>query len=162
VDADLLSRVLEILGTVPEIYLPVERLWLTLRSEGLALDLDLPSFQRELEADSRFEFSAPPVLLSAGEAAGLGLPSGPHVKLASREVTTDAVLDILEHSIQQLNEVLLRAWENRPPGDDRAETVLVEAMAKAEKLHSEIREVIRIRRRPGEEKPPDESPASLA
>lgn len=161
-DADLLSRALEILETAPEIYLPVERLWLALRSEGLALDLDLPAFQRELEADSRFEFSAPPVLLSAGEAAGLGLPSGPHVKLASRAVTTDAVLDILEHSIQQLNEVLLRAWENRPPGDDRAETVLVEAMAKAEKLRSEIREVIRIRRRPGEEKPPDESPASLA
>jgi hypothetical protein len=76
VDADLLSRVLEILGTVPEIYLPVERLWLTLRSEGLALDLDLPSFQRELEADSRFEFSAPPVLLSAGEAAGLSRGAG--------------------------------------------------------------------------------------
>ena len=161
-DANTLSRTLEILETAPEIYLPVERLWLTLRTEGLAIDLDREGFQRELEADPRIEFSAPPVLPSAGGLAGLGLAAGPHVKLASRPVTTDAVLDILEHNIEQLNEVLLRAWENRPPGDDRAEAMLVEAMAKAEKLRSEIREVIRIRRPPGEEEPPDETHAPLA
>lgn len=153
-DANTLSRAIEILETVPEIYLPVERLWLMLRSEGLASDLDRESLQHELEADSRFEFSAPPVLLSAEETAGLGLAAGPHVKLASRQVTTDAVLDILEHNVERLNEVLLHAWENRPPGDDRAEAMLVEALAKAEKLRSEIRDVIRIRRPPPEETPP--------
>ena len=153
-DANTLSRAIEILEDDPEIYLPVERLWLTLRTEGLAMDLDRESFQRELEADSRFDFTAPPVLLSADETASFGLAAGPHVKLSSRQVTTDAVLDILEHNVDQLHEVLLRAWENRPLGDDRAEAMLVEAMAKAEKLRSEIRDVIRIRRPPPEETVP--------
>jgi hypothetical protein len=152
-DDKTLARAIEILEVDPQIYLPVERLWLALRSEGLAADLDREAFQRDLEADSRFEFSAPPVFLSGGETADLGL-TGPHVKLATRQVTTDAVLDILEHNVDQLHEVLLRAWENRPPGDDRAEAMLVEAMAKAEKLRGEIRDVIRIRRPPTEETPP--------
>ncbi|HLB63235.1 MAG TPA: hypothetical protein VJJ46_00215 [Anaerolineales bacterium] len=153
-DATTLARSIDILENDPEIYLPVERLWLTLRTEGLAMDLDRESFQRELEADSRFDFTAPPVLLSADETASFGLAAGPHVKLSSRQVTTDAVLDILEHNVDQLHEVLLRAWENRPLGDDRAEAMLVEAMAKAEKLRSEIRDVIRIRRPPPEETVP--------
>lgn len=150
-DEKTLSRAIEILEAAPEIYLPLERLWLALRSEGLAADLDREALQRALEADARFEFSVPPVL--AEEGGGLA-GAGPHVKLASRQVTTDAVLDILEHNANTLHEVLLRAWQNRPAGDDRAEAMLVEAMAKAEKLRSEIRDVIRIRRPPPEEAPP--------
>lgn len=152
-DDKTLARTVEILESDPQIYLPVESLWLALRCEGLAADLDRETFQHDLEADPRFEFSAPPVFLSGEETAKLGL-AGPHVKLTTRQVTTDAVLDILEHNVDQLHEVLLRAWENRPPGDDQAEAMLVEAMAKAEKLRSEIRDVIRIRRPPSEETPP--------
>ncbi len=150
-DEKTLARAIEILETAPEIYLSLERLWLALRSEGLAADLDREALQRGLEADSRFEFSVPPVL---PEASGDLTDAGPHVKFASRQVTTDAVLDILEHNADQLHEVLLRAWQNRPTGDDRAEAMLVEAMAKAEKLRSEIRDVIRIRRPPPQETPP--------
>jgi hypothetical protein len=153
-DETTLTRAIEALETDPEIYVPVERLWLFLRSEGLALDVDRESFQSQLEADARFEFSAPPVPPGWMDVAGEASLAGPHVKLAARKVTTEAVLEILAHNVEQLNQALLRAWENRPPGDDRAEAMLVEAMAKAEKLRREIGEVNRLRHHTGEEEPP--------
>jgi hypothetical protein len=116
--------------------------------------VDLKAFQHQLEADPRFEFSAPPVPPGWVEAVGPEALAGPHVKLAARKVTTEAVLEILTHNIEQLNQALLRAWENRPPGDDRAEAMLVEAMAKAERLRREIGEVNRLRRHTGDEEPP--------
>src|SRR3972149_709301 len=76
-DANTLSRAIEILENDPEIYLPVERLWLTLRTEGLAMDLDRESLQRELQADSHFELTAPPVLLSDEAGARPRLAAGP-------------------------------------------------------------------------------------
>lgn len=153
-DETTLARAIEALEHNPEIYVPVEGLWLLLRSEGLALDLEREAFQRELEQDPRFEFTAPPVLPGLGDEADQAARSGPHVKLAARKVTTDAVLGILAHNVEQLNQALLRAWENRPPGDDRAEAMLVEAMAKAERLRREIGEVSRLRRPPEEEPSP--------
>lgn len=49
------QRVIEILETDPEFYVPVKKLWLMLQAEGLALDLELEEFQAQLEADDRFE-----------------------------------------------------------------------------------------------------------
>jgi hypothetical protein len=158
-----LRLVVRILEADPDPYVPVERLWQTLHQEGL--DLDLQAFEAELQADDRFEFTQGPALSPAGagegqsseevgqELSALGLYSGRRVKLASRKVTSDDVLAALVHNLELVNQALLRAWDNRPRGDPEAEAMLVEAMAKAEKLGKEIREVIGARqgRSPEEE-----------
>jgi hypothetical protein len=165
VDKLALQLVVRILEADPDPYVPVERLWQTLHQEGLALDLDLQPFEDELQADNRFEFTQAPALPPAGagegqstedvgqELSALGLYSGRRVKLASRKVTSDDVLAGLVHNLELVNQALLRAWDNRPRGDPEAEAMLVEAMAKAEKLGKEIREVIDARqgRSPEEE-----------
>jgi hypothetical protein len=162
-----LGLIIRILEADPEPYVPIERLWQIVHQEGLALDLDLQAFGADLHADPRFEFTQSPVL-SPGrggerqspeevqqELSALGLYSGVRVKLASRKVTPDDVLAGLVHNLDLVNQALLRAWDNRPRGDAEAEAMLVEAMAKAEKLGKEIREVIAARegRSPGEETP---------
>jgi hypothetical protein len=49
------QRVIEILETDPDFYVPIKKLWLMLQGEGLALDLELDEFRAQLEADDRFE-----------------------------------------------------------------------------------------------------------
>ena len=165
VDELALGLVVRILEADPDPYVPVERLWQTLHQEGLALDLELQAFEAELQADGRFEFTQGPALPPAGagegqsseevgqELSALGFYSGRRVKLASRKVTSDDVLAALVHNLELVNQALLRAWDNRPRGDPEAEAMLVEAMAKAERLGKEIREVIDARqgRSPEEE-----------
>lgn len=147
-DERALVRTIEILQTEPGLYLAVDQLWHRLRLEDLLGDIPLAEFQRQLEADSRFEFTQGPVLpgMSPEESQqalrALDLFSGPSVKLASRPITLDAVLNGLAHSLSQLEAALQRAWESRPPDDDQAEQLLRQAMERTDALRAEIERVI--------------------
>ena len=145
-----MARVVEILETDPDFYVPVKKLWLMLQGEGLILDLDLDSFQAQLEADDQFEFIEG-VDHTEGfeddpdfgvEMEALGFFSGPRVKLVSREMTAEDVFAGLTRSIRQLNEALRGAWETRPEEDPEAEEMLLETLALAEQLEREIQEII--------------------
>ncbi len=148
------QRVIEVLETDPDFYVPVKKLWLMLQREGLALDLDLESFHAQLEADDRFEFiegvdhtegfEDDPELAAEMEQdmEALGFFSGPRVKLASREMTAEDVFAGLYRSLAQLNAALQGAWETRPKGDAEAEEMLLDALALAEQLERDIREMI--------------------
>lgn len=153
-DPQTLARAVEILEAEPALYLAVQRLWEILRQEGLLGDTSVDQFQHDLEADGRFEFTQAPMLpgMSADESRralqALDLFSGPSVKLASRPVTIQALLDGMAYSLRQLDNALLRAWEARPPGDLQAEQVLREAMERAATLRREIEDVITSHRPP--------------
>ena len=94
-DNRIITRVIEILETEPDFFVPVKKLWLMLQGEGLALDVELEDFHHTLTGDERFE-STSGVDYKEGfegdleyaeemerEMEALGFYSGPRVKLAS-------------------------------------------------------------------------------
>ena len=56
-DHRILTQVIEILENDPDFYVPVKKLWLMLQGQGLALDVELEDFYRQLTDDERFEFT---------------------------------------------------------------------------------------------------------
>lgn len=148
-----LNRVIEILQTDPDFYVPVKKVWLTIRQEGLSPDISLEEFQAQLEADERFEFIGgvdhsqgfqDPELAAQmkQDAEAMGFFSGPRVKLKARAMKAQDVIAGLSRSLNQLNEVLKEAWNNRPEEDPQAEEMLRDALTMAEQLEQEIQEII--------------------
>ena len=149
------QRVIEILETDPDFYVPIKKLWLMLQGEGLALDLELDEFRAQLEADDRFEIedfddSLPgepeEVAEIEQELEALGFFGGPRVKLASREMTAEDIMAGLLRSLQRMNEALRGAWETRPEGDWETEEELLDALAIGQEMEEEIRQIIEERR----------------
>lgn len=147
-------RVIEILETAPDFYVPIKKLWLMLQGEGLALNVELEGFQRMLASDERFEFT-PEVDHTEGfdddpdfaeememEMEALGFYSGPRVKLVSREMMAEDVFAAMSRSLTRMNEALQGAWETRPEGDQETEDQLLEILAAGQKLDREIQELI--------------------
>lgn len=155
-------RLIEILETDPDFYVPIKKLWLMLQAEGLALDLELEEFRAQLEADDRFEIedfddSLPgepeEVAEIERDLEAMGFFGGPRVKLASREMTAEDIMAGLLRSLQRMNEALRGAWETRPEGDWETEEDLLNALAMGQEMEDEIRQMIEERR--WEDKAPD-------
>jgi len=154
-DTQTEQRLMEILETDPDFYVPIKKLWLMLQGEGLALDLELEEFQAQLEEDDRFEIedfddSLPgdPEVVAEIERdlEAMGFFGGPRVKLASREMTAEDIMAGLLRSLQRMNEALRGAWETRPEGDWETEEELLDALAIGQEMEEEIRQIIEERR----------------
>jgi len=153
-DHRILTQVIDILENDPDFYVPVKKLWLMLQGQGLALDVELEDFFRQLTDDERFEFT-PGVDQREGfeddpemakemerEMEALGFYSGPRVKLVSREMSADVVFDAMARSLIRMNEALQGAWETRPEGDPELEGQLLDILAAGQKLEREIHELV--------------------
>ncbi len=145
------QRLIEILETDPDFYVPIKKLWLMLQAEGLAMDLELDEFQAWLEADDRFEIedfddSLPgdpeEVAELERELEEMGFFGWPRVKLASREMTAEDIMAGLLRSLERMNEALRGAWETRPRGDRETEGQLLDALALGYEMEEEIRQVM--------------------
>nr|HID14389.1 hypothetical protein [Anaerolineae bacterium] len=162
-DDRTITRVIEILETDPDFFVPVKKLWLMLQGEGLALDLDLETFHAQLEADDRFEFTEgvdhtegfedDPEFAAEmeREMEALGFYSGPRVKLASREMTAEDVFAAMARSLARMNEALQGAWETRPEDDPETEDMLLDILAAGQKLEREVKELIEQQKEKDEE-----------
>ena len=150
----VMARMIKILETSPDFFVPVKKLWLMLQGEGLALDADLEDFHHMLLGDARFEFT-PGVDHKEGfeetgefteemerEMEALGFYSGPRVKLASREMTAEDVFAAMARSLTRMNEALQGAWETRPEGDEELEAQLLDILAAGQKLEREIHQLL--------------------
>lgn len=149
------QRMIEILETDPDFYIPIKKLWLMLQAEGLALDLELEEFRAQLEADDRFEIedfddSLPgdPEVVAEIERdlEAMGFFGGPRVKLASREMTAEDIIAGLLRSLERMNEALRGAWETRPEGDRETEEQLLDALALGREMEEEVRQIVEERR----------------
>ena len=152
--AQSLARVIEILETDPDFFVPVKRLWLTLQEEGLETDIPLHQFRKELSTDTRFEMTEPidlqkelgndPELADviSEEMESLGLYSGQQVKLVSREMSAVDVFNALGRSLKQMNQALKSAWDSRPEGDQSLEAQMMQILDAGEQLEHEIQELI--------------------
>lgn len=146
-----LNRVMDILESDPDIYVPVKRLWLTLKQEGLDVDAELEVFSDHLHGDARFEFASGVSFETESlelreegerEMEALGFFGGPRVKLASREMTANDIFTGLRNSLKRMNDALQNAWETRPEGDQETEDQLLEILAAGQKLEREIQDLL--------------------
>ena len=153
-DEPIITKVIGILETDPDFYVPVKKLWLMLQGRGLALDVEMEDFHRMLTDDARFEFT-PGAAHTEGieddpelakdmeqEMEALGFYSGPRVKLVSREMTATDVFAAMSRSLTRMNEALQGAWETRPEGDQEIEDQLIDILAAGQKLEREIQDLI--------------------
>jgi hypothetical protein len=142
-DKQTRTRVIEILETDVDFYVPVKRLWRILQGEGLIEGSSLEEFHRILTDDESFEF-APELerFEDDPEMEALGLYSGPRVKLASREMTAEDVFAAMARSLARMNDALQGAWETRPENDLLLENQLLDILAAGQKLEREIHELI--------------------
>jgi len=148
------KRVIEILETDPDFFVPVKKIWLMLQGEGLAQDLDLNSFHQEIRKDERFEFISgtdyktgleqTPDLAEEMELEmeALGFYGGPRVKLTSREMSAEDVFGAMARSLTQMNQALQGAWDSRPEGDQETEHQLLDILAAGQKLEREINKLL--------------------
>ena len=152
-DTHTITRIIEILEMEPDFFVPVKKLWLELREEGLVPDIELEDFHRLLADDARFEFAPGPdykegiddpelALEMEQEMETLGFYSGPRVKLTSREMTAEDVFSAMSRSLARMNKALQGAWETRPEGDREVEDQLLDILATGQKLEREIRGLI--------------------
>ncbi len=153
-DERTVNRIISILETDPDFFVPVKKLWLMLQGECLALNVDLETLHDWLQADGRFEFD-PGVDQKEGfeddpafaaelerEMEALGFYSGPRVKLIAREMTAADIFAAMSRSLTQMNTALQSAWETRPVDDQETEAQMLEILALGQKLDREIRELI--------------------
>lgn len=153
-DNPTMARLIEILETDPDFFVPVKKLWQMLQKEGLAQAIDMEQFQSFLEADERFEFttsidhteglvddSASAVEIEQ-EMETLGFYSGPKVKLISRILTPEDIFAGMANSLTRMNQALQNAWEARPENDQTTEDQLLEILAAGQKLEREIHELV--------------------
>jgi hypothetical protein len=150
----IMTRVIEILETDPDFFVPVKKLWLMLQGERLALNIELQDFHRMLMADERFEFTPgtdysqefeeDPAYAEdmEREMEALGFYSGPRVKLVSREMAAEDVFAAMARSLTRMNEALQGAWETRPENDQEIEDQLLDILAAGQKLEREIQDLI--------------------
>jgi len=153
-DKLIITRVVEILETAPDFFVPVKKLWLMLQGEQLALNIELEDFHLMLMADERFEFTPGVDYREEFEEAAefaedmeremeaLGFYSGPRVKLVSREMVAEDAFAAMARSLTRMNEALQRAWETRPEDDLEIEDQLLDILAAGQKLEREIRGLI--------------------
>jgi hypothetical protein len=152
-DDRTMTRIVEILETDPDFFVPVKKLWLMLQDEGFDQSIDLENFHRLLEADDRFEFT-PGVNHAVGfsdnpdfaleteqEMETLEFYSGPKVKLMSRTLTAEDIFAGMSQSLTRMNQALQNAWEARPANDQATEDQLLEILAAGQNLEREIQEL---------------------
>lgn len=142
-DNHTLTRIIEILETDPDFFVPIKKLWLMLQEKGMAQDIEPETLHRMLLADERFEFT-PGIEHKEGFAeikqdmAEQGFYSGPRVKLVSREVTANDIFAAMTQSLAQMNQALQTAWDTRPTGNQDMEDQLLDILATGQKLEREI------------------------
>lgn len=65
--------------------------------------------------------------------------SGPRVKLANKEISLDKIIEILNRKVDNMMEILISLWDNRPLNDECTEDQLLQILAKAQKMQREIK-----------------------
>jgi signal transduction histidine kinase len=154
-DNRAITRVIEILETDDEFFVPLKKLWQILQKEGL-VDDDLEGFHNALQADDRFEFTSGVSHRERFEIAGgqeyaeemeqemeaLGFYGGPRVKLVSRALSVEDVFAAMARNLIRMNEALQGAWETRPGDDPELEGQLLDILAAGQKLEREISALI--------------------
>ena len=158
-DDRTIARIIEILETDPDFFVPVKRLWLTLQDE-LTSDITPERLYDLFQTDERFQFiedADHPEEFKDGPELGQEMESldftrGPRVKLASREMTAEDVFAAMAHSLETMNEALQGAWDTRPEGDQEIKDQLLDILASGQKLEREIHELIEQQRSEKDEK----------
>ncbi len=69
----------------------------------------------------------------------MGFYSGPRVKLSGAEIEYEKIVEILGRKVDNMMEILLKLWEERPLHDHAAEDQLLAILAKGQRMQREIK-----------------------
>lgn len=149
-DEQSVARIIEVLETDPDFFVPVRRLWSILQEEGLALNTPLQSLADELSVDERFEFIPEMLIGEEGwqplqemeEQDSSESREGPRVKLVSREMTAEDIMIAMARSLTQMNDAIRHAWDARPAGDLETESQMLEILSAGQQMEQEIQDLI--------------------
>lgn len=149
-----LARVINVLESDPDFFVPVQKLFRLLESENLVKGVSLEAFQKELETDEQFTFTEG-VDYQDGmegdddiakqmeqEMEDLGFYGGPRVKLTEREMSPEAIFEAMTRNLARMNQALQNAWDARPTGDQETEDQLLEILAAGQRLETEIENIV--------------------
>ena len=148
--ADLLDKIARLLGETDEFIVPVKWVWRMLEQESPP-DLTVEQLTRMMKKDGRFRFFAEQKIkdlsdmrwtISEEEQEKLGFYRGPRVMLKDRVPSRKEVIAFLLKKVDMTFDTLKQAWDIRPKDDEMTEDQLLEALAKAQKLQRELRDIL--------------------
>lgn len=145
------NRAAELLRRDQDSFVPLDRLYTALTSEGLMAWVDPVIFRRLLESDPRFEVLDglsenlfPDAALTASGLDVLDFLNGPWVILQERKLSPlDVMTDILHH-LQRMNETLEIAWSSLADAPETGETKadLLNMLLLGDLLERQIRDAL--------------------
>jgi len=141
-DQESLDKIISLLETAEEFYVPVKKLWKELRQDGFALP-EYDAFVEELGKDERFEigidFKKAKEEWDDAEMETHGYFSGPRIKLKTREITKDDMQRVALKRAQYMIDNLVKTYQARPKDmSSKDEDALIEVMRKAKKMKEHL------------------------
>jgi hypothetical protein len=142
------DKIIELVYSQGNFIVPIR--WI-LRQLGPETPLSEQALAHFFKSDDRFQLfsgldlaseDGPITQFSVSELEAMGFYQGPKVMLKDRVPSSEEIVQFLIKKAEQTYSSLLRAWETRPERDDRVEDQLLEALAKAQRLKRELREVL--------------------
>ena len=146
----ILERVVTLLEKTESFVVPVRWICKVLGEEFKGMEMTVEELAEKLGRDERFRvFDGSEIVLSDSlkplvsedEMEASGFYPGPRVMLKSRIPSREEVVAFLLKKADQTFETLRKAWEIRPQGDEATEDQLLEALAKAQRLQRELKEI---------------------
>jgi len=146
----ILERVVTLLEKAESFIVPVRWIYKVLEEEFQGMEMTVEELAEMLGRDERFRLfdgpeigltESPKPLVSEIEMEESDFYPGPWVMMKSRMPTRKEVVAFLLKKADQMLETLKRAWEVRPEGDEDMEDQLLDALAKAQRLQRELKEV---------------------
>lgn len=139
-----------------DVIVAVKKLWVHVRQTAEDNDWQMPSlaeFTTLLMQDDRFEFMPEQESIDEeedfpeedreeeeSEAERFGFYSGQRVKLARIQLTPERLGSIIRRKVDDTMDALMKAWEERPEGDQETEDKLLDALSQTQKLQHEVKE----------------------
>ena len=140
-DNKVLDRIVTMLETAEDFYVPVKKLWKELYQEGCVM-FSYEDFIQKLDQDERFELRDFKKAWGDDEEAEmeeLGYYSGPRIKLKARKITKEDIQRIALRHAKNTIDNLVKAYKVKPEDlPPEAEDELIELMRKSKELKEKI------------------------
>lgn len=96
--------------------------------------IDMPDYFQHFDETQQEFFEEQKILIPDIE-----YYSGPRVKLANVNISIEKIIEILNRKVNNMMEILITLWNNRPTDDTYTEDQLLQILAKAQKMQREIK-----------------------
>ncbi|MBI4833911.1 MAG: hypothetical protein HY811_03715 [Planctomycetes bacterium] len=146
----IVDMIIADLETAVDFFVPVKKLWETLRDENTPNMPTLEEFTELVKNDGRLvvqQFKEAPWENDPEETEemeSLDYYSGPRVRLKSRVPSKEDIARIIQQNAQKIIDNLIKAYQTRPKNlPEEEEKQLIQAMIKAKKLKDDLEKALK-------------------